>query len=256
MFELDREKFGAFVAARRKEKGMTQRELAERLCVSDKAVSKWERSLSLPDITLLMPLAEALGVGVTELLECRRLERPAPLDAAEVETLVKKAISLSGPDREAVRTHRRRRGLILGGCALVSAAELGLLAALGSPLWESPAQLLTVPLLGLAFGVYAAFFMQERLPGYYDENSISAYSSGILRINLPGVRFHNGNWPHITRVIRVWTWAVLAGYPLACLAVQQCFPGLWEQGGDNAVLVVALGGLLFPTWLAAKRWEG
>lgn len=42
MYELDKQKFGAFVAALRKEKGMTQRQLAERLYISDKAVSKWE----------------------------------------------------------------------------------------------------------------------------------------------------------------------------------------------------------------------
>ena len=47
MFRIDNQKFGAFVAELRREKGMTQKELAERLFVSDKAVSKWERGLSL-----------------------------------------------------------------------------------------------------------------------------------------------------------------------------------------------------------------
>ena len=46
MYEIDREKFGAFVSALRKEKGMTQRELAQQLYISDKAVSKWERGVS------------------------------------------------------------------------------------------------------------------------------------------------------------------------------------------------------------------
>lgn len=46
MFELDKQKFGAFVAARRKEKGLTQKELAQQLFLSDKAVSKWERGVS------------------------------------------------------------------------------------------------------------------------------------------------------------------------------------------------------------------
>jgi len=46
MYEIDREKFGAFVAVLRKEKGMTQRELAQQLYISDKAVSKWERGVS------------------------------------------------------------------------------------------------------------------------------------------------------------------------------------------------------------------
>ena len=47
MYELDKEKFGAFVAQLRKEKGYTQKELAERLYISNKAVSKWETGVSL-----------------------------------------------------------------------------------------------------------------------------------------------------------------------------------------------------------------
>ena len=50
MFNIDKKKFGAFVAALRKEKGITQKELSEQLCISDKAVSKWETGVSLPDI--------------------------------------------------------------------------------------------------------------------------------------------------------------------------------------------------------------
>ena len=67
MFEIDKEKFGIFVCERRKEKKMTQKELAEKLYVSDKAVSKWERGLSMPDISLLIPMSEVLEVTVTEL---------------------------------------------------------------------------------------------------------------------------------------------------------------------------------------------
>ena len=47
MYEIDKEAFGAFLARLRREKAMTQRDLAERLFVSDKAVSKWERGGSL-----------------------------------------------------------------------------------------------------------------------------------------------------------------------------------------------------------------
>lgn len=66
---MDNEKMGAFVAELRKEKGMTQRELAAKLNITDKAVSKWERGLSLPDIALLTPLAQELEVSVGELLD-------------------------------------------------------------------------------------------------------------------------------------------------------------------------------------------
>ena len=69
---MKKEQLGAFIAERRKEARMTQKDLAERLHITDKAVSKWERGLSYPDVTLLEPLAEALGLGVEELMACRR----------------------------------------------------------------------------------------------------------------------------------------------------------------------------------------
>ena len=52
----------------REKKGLTQAELAEEICVTDKAVSKWETGKGLPDIALIEPLAAALGVSVTELM--------------------------------------------------------------------------------------------------------------------------------------------------------------------------------------------
>ena len=61
--------FGAMVAALRKEKGMTQQDLADKMGVTDKAVSKWERNLSYPDTASLPKLAETLGVSVDELMQ-------------------------------------------------------------------------------------------------------------------------------------------------------------------------------------------
>ena len=77
MYKLDKRKFGSFVSSLRKEKGWTQKELAQRLFVSDKAVSKWETGASIPDTALLIPLAEQLGVSVTELLRCDGPAAPA-----------------------------------------------------------------------------------------------------------------------------------------------------------------------------------
>lgn len=59
---------GATIEALREKKGLTQQELAENLCVSAKAVSKWETAKGLPDITLIEPLSKALGVSVMELM--------------------------------------------------------------------------------------------------------------------------------------------------------------------------------------------
>ncbi len=66
---LDSKKFGTKVAALRKEKGLTQNQLAEKLNISNKAVSRWETGEGFPEISLLASLADALGVTVDFLLK-------------------------------------------------------------------------------------------------------------------------------------------------------------------------------------------
>ncbi len=70
---MDAKMFGSFIADMRKERNMTQKDLAEKLNVTDKAISKWERGLGFPDINTIEPLAEALGVSVAELMKSERL---------------------------------------------------------------------------------------------------------------------------------------------------------------------------------------
>lgn len=70
---MDQIKIGRFLAACRKEKDLTQRQLAELLYVSDKTVSKWETGKGLPEAQLMLPLCEALGISVNELLSGERL---------------------------------------------------------------------------------------------------------------------------------------------------------------------------------------
>ena len=72
---LDKQQLGAFIAENRKRQGLTQQQLAQILHITDKAVSKWERGLSYPDVTLLQPLAAAFGVRVDDLLTCRAAEK-------------------------------------------------------------------------------------------------------------------------------------------------------------------------------------
>lgn len=65
---MDKYKFGDFIYHKRKEKGLTQEELGRKLGVTNKAVSKWEVGETMPDITMLEPLASTLGVTIDELL--------------------------------------------------------------------------------------------------------------------------------------------------------------------------------------------
>ena len=67
---MDNEKFGKFIQKLRKENNMTQKQLGEKLNITDKAISKWERGLSFPDISMLNSLADTFHITVTELLNC------------------------------------------------------------------------------------------------------------------------------------------------------------------------------------------
>lgn len=71
---MEAKQFGQFIAGIRKEKKMTQAELAQQIHVTDKAVSRWERGLGFPDIQTLEPLAQALGITVLELMRSEKKE--------------------------------------------------------------------------------------------------------------------------------------------------------------------------------------
>jgi transcriptional regulator with XRE-family HTH domain len=88
---MDNEKMGQFIAELRKSHQMTQKGLAEKLNVSDKAVSKWERGLSCPDISLLSPLSNILGVTTTELLNGEKTGG----ETVDVEAMVVNALAYS-----------------------------------------------------------------------------------------------------------------------------------------------------------------
>lgn len=86
---------GELICGLRKEKGMTQRELAEQMNVTDKAVSKWERDLSCPDINSLPRLAEVLGISVEELLNTPQKDEQAESRAGTVADIVLRAIPVA-----------------------------------------------------------------------------------------------------------------------------------------------------------------
>lgn len=85
---MDSEKIGQFIQELRKQNQLTQKELAAKLNVSDKAVSKWERGLSCPDISLLSPLSEIFSITTTELLNGER----NGLETVNVEEIVVNAL--------------------------------------------------------------------------------------------------------------------------------------------------------------------
>ncbi|MBR0376496.1 MAG: helix-turn-helix transcriptional regulator [Firmicutes bacterium] len=91
---MNKTSMGQLIAAKRKELGLTQQELADRMGVTDKAVSKWERDLSCPDVSTLPHLAGELGLTPDELLGASTAQKAATSPAAMV-TLVMKAVALA-----------------------------------------------------------------------------------------------------------------------------------------------------------------
>lgn len=255
MSEIDNERFGAFLLQLRKEKGLTQKDLAEKLYISDKAVSKWERGLSLPDIALLMPLAEYLGVTTTELLSARRLEAGERMDVQQVEELVTDALGRSVTEHFRQRAGSKRRTLVYVLCAAVAVAEVLLILSLGYTATELADGVFLVVGMSLGFGAWFTFFAPERLPAYYDQNNISAYSQGAFRMNLPGVRFNNSNWPYILRAGRLWLLAAEVSYPLVWLVGRKLLPEIiWLTLSLPLTLVWGLG-MLFAMMAAGKKHQ-
>lgn len=97
-------KMAQLISTLRKEKGITQKELAEQLGVTDKAVSKWERGLNCPDIALLAKLSGILGVTTSELLNGERAASPAP----EMEAVVESTLRYADSATTGIRSRSKR----------------------------------------------------------------------------------------------------------------------------------------------------
>lgn len=269
-YEIDRNAFGAFVAVLRKEKGYTQKELADKLYVSDKAVSKWERGLSLPDISLLVPMSKELDVTVMELLQGRKLENDRKdelrLGFGDVEQLVKKAITFSEEAPEDKRLRMERNRPVFLKLLAISMAEVLALAFIlfiqfrngRNPLYANCLTAFgTLELLGIIFGIHFWLFMKEKLPAYYDENKISTYADGMFRMNMPGVYFNNNNWKPITVVLKKWNAAVLILVPILGI-VMSLFISSWSVAlvFSMVVLFTFLLGLFVPVYVLGREKKG
>lgn len=252
MEAIDREKFGAFVAARRKELGLTQQELADKLFLSNKAVSKWETGQSMPDIALLEPLAQCLRVSVAELLRGERIEE-RPMEAEEAETLVGRALQFADDGAQQDK-HRRHWQIawtvstVLGFWGLCSLFWNGVSRA------ELVNTVFLTELLCLIFGFWAVFFAPARLPRHYDENKVTSFSQGPVRMNLTGIRFHNGNWPHILSALRWWLVIVPVVFPTV-YGLLRSGVTRWGTAWELGVTLTACLGLFIPVMVVAKKYE-
>lgn len=254
MYKLDKNNFGIFIAALRREKGYTQKELAEKLYISDKAVSKWETGVSLPDVTLLVPLAEVLGVSVTELLQCQKSAHEKPLARMEVEDLVKAAISYSEANQPK-KSPKKSRLVIYILCVLAMVLEIALMYHLGLTQLSLEEPVFATVVLCSIFGLYFMLYAAEALPKYYDENHITSFSDGPVRMNVPGVRISNRNWPHILKVGRIWSMGMLVIHPALTIAMKLLIPQIFASYEKPILLVLTLGGLFAPMVFVGRKYQ-
>lgn len=80
---MDTIKIGQFIKSLRKENSLTQREVAERLNVSEKTISKWETGNGMPEVSLMLPLCELFEISINELLSGERLDEKQYIEKAE-----------------------------------------------------------------------------------------------------------------------------------------------------------------------------
>ena len=177
MDSINNEKFGRFLAEVRKEKQMTQKDLADKLFVSDKTVSKWERGNSMPNVTLLIPLAEVLGISVTELLQGERFKENQPLQSDVVETLVVNSLDLSLQD-----TLRQRKknwifaflislGVVIAETILLTVSQISI---------EKMGDSLCLSVLMLLFAGWLCIFAKDLLPKFTIQTKLILYPKEFL----------------------------------------------------------------------------
>lgn len=194
---MEAKTFGSFLAALRKAQGMTQKELAERLHISDKTVSRWERDEGTPDLAIIPVLAEIFGVSCDELL---RGERRSPADRVDAATTAK--------------GERERRRLLQAGLSRYRSQSM---IAVGLDM----AGLIAALICNLAFFAgRAGLFHRRAVPGGRSRLPGDIYEPGLFQRRgfgltgrgaaiLPAIRYRSG---------LLVLWANLGAAGLQCAA--------------------------------------
>ena len=177
---MDNKKTGLLISERRAELGLTQKQLGEQLHISDRTVSKWERGSGFPDISLLEPLADALGLSVLELLQGERIEVPHE----QTEDTVRDAARTFGKQFKA--TLKRLRWVLIA-LAIIAALSIYVILRLWSlgyldrwihseeisaseALAVCPFALITMEEFEIVQMVMADESLTSHLPAVYDEH--------------------------------------------------------------------------------------
>lgn len=175
---MDAHKFGAFIAENRKAKNMTQKELAVKLQVTDKAVSRWERGLGFPDINTIEPLASALDLSIRELMKSEKVAAEnKEISESQVMEMMGDAIEMEKENQRQERTTHWMAGAVTIIVAILakmlSRSSIGGAVVIGGV---------------AALAVVSLYFYVKN---YSDRQSRKIYGSFMLLATLfAGVLFH------------------------------------------------------------------
>ena len=185
---MEPKEFGGFIQTRRKELGMNQTQLAEKLHVTAKAVSRWERGVGFPSIELLQPLADALEITIAELMQSKLQDKEMPKEeAAQLVTQTMETIR----QQEALNWKRK---LILYGGYAVFFAMYSFLYMVGMEIrFESRWTGLAVSLIGLFLWHYGSralyclltgepFFVPRPKKKWQHHAAVVVFTMGIVLI--------------------------------------------------------------------------
>lgn len=157
---MDQVKIGSFIKAVRKEKGLTQHEVAEMLFISDKTVSKWETGNGMPDVTLMLPLCNILGISVNELLSGERLNSDQYYKKAEENILTLM-------DERKREKKKLILSILVGLTVMISAFTLLFVAAYADLSEATRIVLIVIGIIILIIGIIPAAIL-DKDAGYYE----------------------------------------------------------------------------------------
>ena len=142
---MDQEKIGSFLAENRKAKGFTQIEFAEKLGVSNKSVSRWETGKNMPDVSLFLPICDALDISVNEFLIGERITTQENKRADEI---LVETIKVSNKKLKSAQI-----------VIYILAVLVNALFMIGVPLSATPSDAMAVPLLAIIGGTISAVLL-------------------------------------------------------------------------------------------------
>ena len=157
---MDQIKIGKFIADTRKERNMTQMQLADALHISDKTISKWEHGKGLPEVSLMLPLCEELGISVNDLLTGERVTEADYQKKAE-----ENMMDLMKENEE--NKKRMALSVICGVITIIAVMSLVVIAAYIEMPTVARVAIIILAIATAVFGIGAAAMLEAKA-GYYE----------------------------------------------------------------------------------------